>query len=169
MGKVKWRKTSGLDAFSQEVHKIVKVINFFLHDLFLRCCPLSRTPNHEVEPKEIQQPLVYTICSCPTDPCCLDSWSFQLLAAQLLLDSKSSTQSYKFLFPCKEQASKTSEEGYIRYGSYSLFLNYFPSEKQYMDYIADKIISIPDWRVLEGFWRESGRSRIDNLCSHIFC
>ena len=56
----------------------------------------------------------------------------------------SSIQLYKFLFPSKEQASKTSEEGYIRYGSYSLFLNYFLSEKQYMDYIADNIISIPD-------------------------
>ena len=87
-----------------------------------------------------------------TDPSCLDSWSFQLLAAQLLLDSKSSMQLYKFLFPCKEQASKASEEGYIRYGSYSLFLNYFPSEKQYMDYNADKIISIPDWE----FWKDSG-------------
>lgn len=168
MGKIKWRKTSGLDVFPQEVHKIVKVINYFLHNLFLRSCSLSPTPKHEVEPEEIQQTLVYTICSCPTDLCCLDSWSFQLLAAQLL-DSKSSIQLYKFLFPCKEQASKTSEEGYIRYGSYSLFLNYFLSEKQYMDYIADKIISIPDSKVLEGFWRESGRSWIANLCSHTFC
>ena len=39
--------------------------NFFLHDLFLRCCPLSCTPSHAVETKEIQQPLVHTICACP--------------------------------------------------------------------------------------------------------
>lgn len=39
--------------------------NFFLQDLFLRCCPLSHTPSHVVEPKEIQQPLVHTICACP--------------------------------------------------------------------------------------------------------
>lgn len=99
--------------------------------------------------------------------CCLDSWSSQPLQLNFSL-ILSSIQSYKFLFPCKEQASKTSQEGYIRYGSYSLFLNFSPSEKQYVDYIADKIISIPDSRVLEGFWRESGR-RIANLCSHIFC
>lgn len=122
------------------------------------------TPNHEVEPKEIHQPLVYTICSClaALTPGLPNPWQLNF---SLIL---SSIQSYKFLFPCKEQASKTSQEGYIRYGSYSLFLNYFPSEKQYVDYIADKIISIPDSRVWEGFWRESGR-RIANLCSHIFC
>lgn len=164
MGKVKWRKTSGLDVLSQEAHKIIKVINFFLHDLFLRCCLLSPTPNHEVEPKEIQQPLVCTICSClaALTPGLSNPWQLNF---SLIL---SSIQSYKFLFPCKEQASKTPQEGYIRYGSYSLFLNYFPLEKQYVDYIADKIISITDSRVLEGFWRESGR-RIANLCSHIFC
>ena len=108
---------------------------------FLDCVPFS-PPNHEVEPKEIQQPLVYALCSCPSDPAALipgpfNSWQFNFYL--ILQDPYSPINSY---FSVKEQASKTSEEGYIRYGSYTLFLSYFPSEKQYMDYITEKIIPV---------------------------